>query len=144
MNVRVIAVVAALVAGANLAARLVIRLAASDSGTQVVSGVVTFCATAVAAAIVAFVLARRYPMGTLAGGLFFATVVAAVAIVALAPLVSGGGWGTPMVLFGRLLLADLAGVVGAAIGTLLAVALGLDPRTRAYRAYVERRAGRPR
>jgi hypothetical protein len=134
---RIGVVVLALVA-VNFGARVVIRLAkgASDE-VQFTTALASLVAMGVVLAVTGFLLARRFALARAAGELFFMVVFAALLVTLAGPFVSGG---TP---FGagsyawvmQLLVCLGALIVGSAIGVLLAIAFGLDPKSRAWGAY---------
>ena len=134
---RVGVVVGALVV-VNLAARLIIRIASGASErVQFTTALASLLAMGVLLAVTGFLTARRYLPARTAGDLFYMIVISALVVTLIGPFVSGGspfGAGGYTWLL-QLLVCLGALLVGAAIGVLLAIAFGLDPKSRAWGAY---------
>jgi hypothetical protein len=132
--------VAALV-GVNLVARLVLRLAGPPADVRDFwVAVASLGAMAVLVGVTGFRWARQHLLPRVAADLFVVVVVTGLLVTVVGPLVSGGSpFGAGLLRF-LVLLGVAVGVLtlGAAIGVLLAVALGVDPKSRAYQAYVAR------
>jgi hypothetical protein len=134
---RIAAVVLVLVV-VNFAARVIIRLAngASD-GAQFNTALASLVAMGVVLAVTGFFLSRRFVLARAAGDLFFMIVSAALIVTLVGPFVSGGTpFGAGSYAWTMQLLVCLAALlIGSAIGVLLAIAFGLDPKSRAWAAY---------
>jgi hypothetical protein len=135
--IRIGIVVAALVV-VNFAARLIIRVSsgASDPATFR-TALASLLAMGLVLAISGFLSARRFLLPRTAGDLFFEIVIAAALVTVVGPLVSGGSpFGSGSYAYVMQLLVCLGTlIVGGAIGVLLAIAFGLDPKSRAWGAY---------
>ncbi len=130
---RVIAAAVAFFA-ANAVVRLVLRLAYSGDGTELVSGLWVHGVTALVVAAVAFMWVRRLPTSRVCIRLFWACLIAAILIAPLGSAISGGVFfpGFSAIYFLRILILLGTFVVGAGLGILLAISLGLDSTGRAW------------
>ena len=122
----------------NIAARVVIRIASGASeGVQFGTALASLLGMGVVLAVTGFLTARRYLPARTAGDLFFVIVISALIVTLLGPFVSGGspfGAGAyPWIMQLLVCLGTL--VIGAVIGVWLAIAFGLDPKSRAWGAY---------
>lgn len=135
--VRIGAVVVTLVL-VNLAARLIIRLASGASeAAEFRTALASLLAMGLVLAITGFVTACRHLPARTAGDLFFVLTAASLSVTLLGPFASGGtpfGSGFVQWLL-QILVCVGALAVGSAIGVLLAIACGLDPKSRAWAAY---------
>ncbi|TQS46618.1 hypothetical protein [Cryptosporangium phraense] len=133
-----VGVVVAVLVAVNFGARIVLRIASGASeDAELRTGIVTLAAMGVVIAVASFLTARRYLPAITSGDLFFDVVVTSLLVTLVGPFVSGG---TPFVDGpGQWLIQILVCVgvllVGAALGAFLAIALGLDPKSRAWGAY---------
>lgn len=122
----------------NFGARLVLRLAnGASEDAELTTAVTSLLAMGLVTAVAGFLTARRYLWGVTAGDLFFDVTIASLLVTLVGPFVSGGtpfGPGVTQWLL-QLLVCLGALAVGSAIGVLLAVAFGLDPKSRAWGAY---------
>ena len=142
---RVAIVVAALVA-VNLLARLGVRLAGPDDSTEFVIGLWSIGAMMVVLAVAVFLWARSYLVPRVLTFAGTAIGVSALLVTLLGPFVSGGSPfenGINAFLF-QILVCMLVLSVGGAIGLLTAMALGLDPTSRAWKRQAERVKSKPR
>jgi hypothetical protein len=136
-RVRRIAVATGVLVGINVVARLVARFALPDGTDPLQLAAWSMLAMVVAVAVVGFTWTRRRRMALVTGDLFFVTVGTTLLVALAGSVVSGGGFDPGLVLRELALCAGLL-VVGAAAGELLAVALGLDPTSRAWKQQAER------
>ncbi|SHN33696.1 hypothetical protein [Cryptosporangium aurantiacum] len=134
---RVGVVVATLVV-VNFAARLVLRIASGASeDVEFTTALSSLVAMGLVVAVAGFLTSRRYLPSVTAGDLFFDILFASLLVTLVGPFVSGGtpfGSGAGQWII-QLLVCVGALIVGGAIGVLLAVAFGLDPKSRAWGAY---------
>jgi hypothetical protein len=141
-----VAIVAAVLVAVNLLARLVVRLAGPDDSTQFVIGLWSIGAMMVVLAVTVFLWARRYPVPrvlTFAGA---AIGSSSLLVMLIGPLVSGGSPfenGFNAFLF-QVLVCMLVLSVAGAIGLFTAMALGLDPKSQAWKRQAERVKTKPR
>jgi len=142
-----IAVATAVLVGINLLGRLAVRLYLPEGRDPLLAGLWAVLVIVLAAAVVAFVWTRQRRVALAAADLVAVVAVTAVLVTVVGPFVSGGLdaglplWRTLL----QLLLALALLSVGAAAGLLTAVALGLDPTSRAWRRMAQQpaRPGRP-
>ncbi|MFI5956471.1 hypothetical protein [Cryptosporangium sp. NPDC051539] len=133
-----VGVVVAVLVAVNFGARIVLRIASGTSeDTELRTGIVSLAGMGVVLAVAAFLTARRFLPAVTSGDLFFDIVVTSLLVTLVGPFISGG---TPFVDGpGQWLLQLVVCVgvllVGAALGGLLAVAFGVDPKSRAWGAY---------
>jgi hypothetical protein len=143
-RVRRIAFVTGVLVAINVAARLIARFALPAGTDPFQLGAWSMLAMVVAVAVVGFLWTRRRRVPLVAGDLFFLTVATSLLVALAGPVVSGGaGFGASLVLGELALCAGLL-VVGDAAGVLLAVALGLDPTSRAWKQQADRVLTKPR
>jgi len=135
--VRIGVVVAALVL-VNFGARLALRLASGASEkVEFTTALTSLVAMGVVIAVVGFLTARRYLLAVTAGDLFFDILLTSLLVTLVGPFVSGAtpfGAGVLQWMLQWLVCVG-ALTVGAAIGVLLTIAFGLDPKSRAWAAY---------
>jgi hypothetical protein len=138
--------IAALVA-VNLVARLAVRIADPGSNAEFIVGLASLGAMAVLAAAFAFVWMKRHETSRVVQDSIVVVTITSVLVTLVGPFVFGrtlgdfdgfSAWFAFFLLQLFICLAVLA--VGAVIGSILAIAFGLDPTTRAWRA----QAGRDR
>jgi hypothetical protein len=129
----------------NVAARLIVRLTGSDSDTQFVIGLWSLGAMVVVAAVAAFVWARRNLMARVVADGLIVVVTTSLLVTLFGPFVSGNSpfldapFGDAFADFLLQLSVCLAVLgIGAMIGVLVTMALGLDPKSRAWKAQSER------
>jgi hypothetical protein len=137
-RVRRIAVLAGLLVVVNVVARLVARFALPAGTDPFIVGAWSLLAMVLAVAVAAFLWTRRRRVPAVVGDLFFVILATSLLVTLVGPFVSGDpafGVGSVIELFA--LCSGLL-VVGSAAGLLTAVALGLDPTSRAWRAQAER------
>ena len=133
-----IGVVVGIAVAVNFVARLALRLAdGADETVELRTGLISLGAMALVLAVAGFLGTRRYPFTVAAGDLFFQISGATLLVTLIGPFLSGatpfgaGLWRwilQVLVCFGVL-------VFGAVIGVLIAIAFGLDPKSRAWGAY---------
>ena len=143
-RVRRIAVLTGILVGINLVARLITRFAVPAGTDPFVTGALSVFAMVVAVGVTAFLWTRRRRVLLVVGDLFFVTVATTVLVTLVGPFVSG----SPSFALGLTtkqigLCAGLL-VVGAAAGLLLAVALGMDPTSRAWQQQAAKVKRKPR
>ncbi len=130
----------------NVLARLVAWLFADSDKGQTRVGVGYAVAVGLVMLYAGFRWAQRQLMPRVVGELTVAIVLGLLFTVLLGPFAGGSA---PFVEGGDLVWAEawhfvLFAGLGAALGVLLAIMLGRDPRTRAYQRYAESTKGRPR
>ncbi len=142
---RVAIVTAALIA-INLLVRVGVRIAGPGDDAEFVIALWSLGAMVVGLAVVIFYWTRRYLASRVVG--FAGAIIGASALVVavVGPYVSGGspfenGFGSFLL---QLFFIGVALLVGAALGLLLAMALGLDPTSRAWKSQTERLKTSPR
>jgi hypothetical protein len=122
----------------NFGARLIVRLASGESDPAAFNtALASLLAMGVVLAVGGFLSSRRYQPARTAGDLFFEILIGAVLVTIVGPFVSGGtpfGSGSYAYVM-QLLVCVGALIVGGLIGVLLAIAFGVDPKTRAWGAY---------
>ncbi|GAA0283741.1 hypothetical protein [Cryptosporangium japonicum] len=140
-----VGVVVAVLIVVNFGARLVLRLANGTSeDVELTTALVSLAAMGVVIAVAGFLTARRYLWGVTAGDLFFDLVISALLVTLVGPFVSGAtpfGSGVTQWLLQLLVCLGVL-LIGSAIGVLLAVAFGLDPKSRAWGAYAAQKPRR--
>ena len=133
-----VGVVVAVLVVVNFAARLVLRLAnGASEDVEFTTALTSLVGMGLVVAVAGFLTARRYLLSVTAGDLFFDILIASLVVTVIGPFVSGGtpfGSGAGQWII-QLLVCVGALVVGGAIGVLLAIAFGLDPKSRAWGAY---------
>ena len=138
--------IAALVA-VNLVARLVVRVADPGTNAEFIVGLASLSAMAVLAAAFAFVWMKRHETSRVVQDSIVVVTITSILVTLVGPFVFGrtlgdfdgfSAWLAVFLLQLFICLAVLA--VGVLIGSVLAVAFGLDQTTRAWRA----QAGRDR
>jgi hypothetical protein len=137
--------VAALVA-INLVARLVVRLSGAGDDTELMIGLWSLGAMVVGLAVAAFVWSRRYLVPRVIGDALVVVGASSLLVTLVGPFVSGGspfrdGLGTYLL---QLFVCLMVLGIGVTIGMLVAMALGLDPKSRAWKRQAERVKHRPR
>jgi hypothetical protein len=130
-----VAVATAVLVAVNLAARLVVRLADPGGDTEFAIGVWSLGAMVVLLAVATFYWARRQLVPRVLGDAGTAVGVSALLVTLVGPLVSGNG---PFTNGARFFLLQLfvclvALGIGAALGLLTTMALGLDPKSQAWK-----------
>jgi MFS family permease len=142
-----VGLVAAGVFAVNAVARIAVRLfAAKDADAQTTIGLVALGVVAALLAAAGYRWAVRHPAGRLALDLGVAVLAGFVASVVLGPLLVGAvpfAEGTDL-LVGEVwqFLLISAGAVG--FGLLVAMALGRDWKSQAWKRYEESRRSKPR
>jgi hypothetical protein len=137
-RVRRIAPLAGLLVAVNIVARLVARFTLPTGTDPFLVGAWSLLAMVLAVAVVAFPWTRRQRVPTVVGDLFFVILVTTVLVTLVGPFVSREpAFDVGFTIQQFALCAGLL-VVGGAAGLLTAVALGLDPTSRAWRAQAER------
>jgi hypothetical protein len=130
----------------NLVARVVVRLVGPTEDAEFVIGLWSLGAMLVAIAVAAFVWTRRYVVPRVLMDAAVVIGVTSLIVTVVGPFVSGGGLHRDSP--GDILLqfSVCAGVlgVGVAIGLLGAMALGMDPTSRAWKYQAERVRTSPR
>jgi hypothetical protein len=142
-RVRRIAVATAVLVGINVLARLLARFALPAGTDPFLPGLASVLAMVIAVAVTGFLWTRVRRVPAVVGDLFFVTVVATLLVTLVGPFVSGHpefDLGFTVKQIG--LCAGLL-VVGDAAGVLTAVALGLDPTSRAWQRQAERVRSKP-
>jgi hypothetical protein len=124
----------------DIAARLLLWLVWPGEQTDILFGLCAYGVVLVVSMALGFFWTRRYLIPQVAACLAVVAVPSAIAVGVLGPLASGDmiaqGGATITVL--RVLLTVAVVAAGAIVGVLGAVALGLDPTSRAWRAQAER------
>jgi hypothetical protein len=141
---RRIALVTGLLVAINVAARLIVRFALPEGTDPFQLAAWSMLAMVVVVAVVGFRWTRQRRVPLVAGDLFFVTVATSLLVALAAPVVGGGAVFDPGLVLGQLALCVAFLVVGDAAGVLLAVALGLDPTSRAWKQQAERVLTKPR
>jgi hypothetical protein len=144
VRARRIAVLTGILVGINLCARLVTRSALPEDTDPFVTGALSIFAMVVAVGVAGFLWTSRRRVPLVAGDLFFVLVATTLLVTLAGPFVSGKpdfDLGLTMQQLG--LCAGLL-VVGSAGGVLLAVALGLDPTSRAWKQQAAKLKRKPR
>jgi hypothetical protein len=139
------AVAIAALFGVNALARLIVRLTGSDTDTQFMIGVWSLGAMAVAAAGASCYWAIRHLMSrVVADGLIVVTITSLL-VTLIGPLVSGRSPFSEYVFMDALSIFMLQLVIclgvlgfGIVLGVLIAMAIGLDPKSRAWKAQADR------
>jgi hypothetical protein len=130
--------VTALLAGIDVAARLVARYALPSGTDPFLVGALSVLAMVLVLGVAAFLWARRRRVPAVAADLFFVIVATTLVVTVVGPFVSGTpDFGVGSVIQQAALCAALL-TVGGGGGVLTAVALGLDPTSRAWQAQAER------
>ncbi|HEV2087242.1 MAG TPA: hypothetical protein VGR21_02905 [Cryptosporangiaceae bacterium] len=133
-----VAVAAAIFVVINLVARAAVRLAGPpDDARDLTVAVWSLGTMGVAAGVIGFLWTRRERLGRVAADLTVAVVTSALVVTLVGPFVSGTTPFASGFTFFLLLLAACVGVLsfGSALGVMIATALGLDPKSRAWQAY---------
>ncbi|MEV6926010.1 hypothetical protein AB0M46_16155 [Dactylosporangium sp. NPDC051485] len=131
----------------NVIARLVVRFGAGDDDAkQITIGLWALFAVGAVMIPVAFWYGRRRPMLHVVGELGAAVVAACVLAVLIGPFVSGVGPfsnGVGLVFRQFFYFVGLS-AIGAVVGLLLLMTLGLDYRSQSWKRYVDRVGTKPR
>lgn len=137
--IRIGIVTAALVA-VNLVARIGVRIAGPDEDAEFVIGLWSLGAMVVGLAAVVFYWSRRFVPPQVVSYALAVIGVSSLLVTLVGPFVSGGGPFSNGIgsYFGQLLACIGALTLGAAVGLLLAMALGLDPTSRAWKQQAQR------
>ncbi len=133
-----VAIAAGVFVAMNLVARGVVRLAGpTDDARDLAIALWSLGAMGVGVGVVGFLWARRERLGRVAADLAVVVVSSALVVTLVGPFVSGTTPFASGFTFFLLQLGACVGVltVGAALGVLVATALGLDPKSRAWQAY---------
>jgi hypothetical protein len=142
-TLRRLGIAAGVLVGIDLVARLVARWALPAGTDALQVGAWAILAMVVAAGVTGFRWTRERRVPAVAGDLFWVVLGTTLVVTLVGPLVSAHpSYALGLTLAGLGLCAALL-TVGAGGGVLLAVALGLDPTSRAWRAQaakVKRRA----
>jgi hypothetical protein len=130
-----VAVAIVVLLGVNLAARLAVRLAGPGNDAVFVIGLWSLGAMVVALAVATFLWTKRYLVPRVLGDVLVVIGVSALLVTLVGPFVSGGapfdnGFGGYLIQLGACIGVQ---AVGATLGLLLAMALGLDPKSRAWK-----------
>jgi hypothetical protein len=141
-----VGIVAAALVAVNLVARLIVRIAGPGDDAEFVIGLWSLGAMVVVLAVAVFLWARRYVVPLVLSYAGVVIVASSILVTVVGPYVSGGspfqsGFGTYL-----LQLAICAGILGVAttLGLFTALALGLDPTSRAWKRQAERVKTSPR
>jgi hypothetical protein len=141
---RRVGLVVALLAGIDVVARLVVRFALPEGTDPFQAGAWALLAMVLAVGVVGFRWTRERRVPPVAGDLFWVVLATTLLVTLAGPFVSG----SPAFDFGFLLsqfgLCAAMLAVGAGGGLLLAVALGLDPASRALKARAAKVKSKPR
>jgi hypothetical protein len=124
--------------GVNLFARLISRFVLDQDVDPLVPGLLSLLVMVLVAGLIAFGWTRRFRAGSVVGQLLLVVVITSLAVVLVGPLVSGDADYDLTVLLRQLALCAGLLLVGQAGGAFLAVALGLDPTSRAWRLQADR------
>jgi hypothetical protein len=131
----------------NVVARLIVRFAAgSDDDKQVTIGLWALFAVGAVLIPVAFWYGRRHPMLQVVADLGIAVVAACVLAVLIGPFVSGAtpfGDGIGLVFRQFFYFVGLS-AIGAVLGVLALMTLGLDYRSQSWKRYIDRTSTKPR
>jgi len=131
----------------NAVSRLIVWLFASKNDhAQTVIGLIYAITVGLVMIYAGWYWAQRRLMPRVVGELTAAVLLGLVFSLILGPFAGGSA---PFVEGGDLIYAEawhylLFAGVGAALGVLLAMMLGRDPKSRAYQRYAEANKGRPR
>jgi hypothetical protein len=141
-----VAIVAAVLIVVNLAARVGVRIAGADKDAEYVIALWSLGAMVVVLAVAAFYWARQYVTPRALAFLAVAIGASSLVVTIAGPYVSDSspfadGFGTYLL---QLFVCIVVLTVGAAIGLLGAVALGLDPTSRAWKSQADRIKTSPR
>jgi hypothetical protein len=129
----------------NVVARLIVRVANPGSDAEFVVGLASLGAMGVLAAVFAFVWTKRYPSPRVVSDSLVVVSITGVLVTLVGPFVFGktlgdypgfGDWFAVFLLQLFICLAVLA--VGVVVGALIAIALGIDPTSRAWKAQASR------
>jgi hypothetical protein len=138
-----IAVAAGVLIGINLVARLLARWALPAGTDPFLAGAWSLLAMVVAVGVTGFWWTRRRRVPLVVGDLFFVVLVTTLVVTLVGPFVSGGAEFSVGSTLTQLALCAGVLVVGCAAGVLGAVALGLDPTSRAWKEQAARVKAKP-
>jgi hypothetical protein len=142
-RVRRIAAATGVLVAVNVVARVIARYVLSPGTDPFVVGGWSILAMLLVLAVAAFLWTRRRRVPAVVGDLFFVIVATSLLVTLLGPFVTGDPeFGASSTISQLALCAGLL-TVGAAAGLLLAMALGLDPTSRAWQAQAERVRTKP-
>jgi len=135
-----VAIVTAVLVAVNLLARVGVRIAGPDDDAEFVIALWSLGGMVLGLAAVVFYWTRRYLASRVVGYAGAVIGVSSVLVAVIGPFVSGGGplengFGTFLL---QLFVIFVSLTVGAALGLLLAIALGMDPTSRAWKHQAER------
>jgi hypothetical protein len=141
-----IAIVSAALVAINLLARVGVRIAGPGDDAEFVIALWSLGAMVLGLAVVIFYWTRRYLASRVVAYAGAVIGISSVFVAVLGPFVSGGGplengFGSFLL---QLFVIALSLTVGATLGLLLAMALGLDPTSRAWKNQSERVRNSPR
>jgi hypothetical protein len=135
---RRVAVLTGVLVGINVVARLITRFVLPDTADPFLAGAWSVFAMVVAIAVGGFLRTRERRVLVVTGDLFFVIVATTLLVTLLGPFVSGDPVFDAGLLVRQFGLCAGLLVVGAAAGVLGAVALGLDPTSRAWQEQARR------
>lgn len=143
---RSLGVVVLVLVAINLIARLVVRIISPSDNAEFVIGLTSLGAMAIGAAIAAALWTRRYLVPRVASDLGLVALVVAVIVPLIGPLVSGSGPFTdgPGFFLLQVLVCAVVLGIGLLIGMLIVIAMGADPKSRAWKLQAERVRTSPR
>jgi hypothetical protein len=141
-----VAIAAAGLIVVNLVARLLVRLAGPGGDAEFVIGLWSLGAMVVGLAAATFYWARRYLVPRVLVDAGVVIGASALVVTLVGPLVSDTGPFSSGVRFYllQLFVCVVALTVGSALGLFTAMALGLDPKSRAWKRQAERVKTAPR
>ena len=135
-----VAMVAAALVVVNLVSRLAVRIADPGEDAEFAIGLWSLGGMVVVLAVAVFLWARRYFVPQVLGYAGVVIGASSVLVTVIGPFVSGtgpfeDGIGTFLL---QLVICAAVLAVGATLGLLTAMALGLDPTSRAWKRQAER------
>jgi hypothetical protein len=142
---RPVAIAIAMLVAVNFVARLIVRLADPDTETEFVVGLASLGAMATVAAVLAFLWTKRHATARVVQDALVVVTVTSILVTLVGPFVFGktlGDFGTftewLAVFLLQLLICFAVLGIGVFTGSLLAIAVGVDPTSRAWKEQAAR------